>query len=225
MIYVCTGDNKVVEPDPLSKGFTRHAQSNMEHFVVEFLLNYVSRIKLDSDWRKLLKKNPEKPFLLFVTPSDIAFILALIKNGLGMWEQDRRLQDNPPQVENKALPLFTKGEGQKRESGKTVRNNEGLNFYYTAERNSKKCIMTRTIYRIFVMNGNDGSLKTRVGRIQSGHTGGEMRNRKMILRRRNQLNGGNKNKMWGTQRMMRSLTFIGITTSKMKPVMIIILIK
>ncbi len=33
-----------------------------------------------------------------------------------------------------------------------------------------------------VINGNDGSLKTRVGRIQSGHTGGEMRNRKMILR-------------------------------------------
>ena len=110
----------------------------MEHFVFEFLLNYVRRIKLDSDWRKLLKKNPEKPFQLFVTPSDIAFILTLIKNVLGMWEQVRRQQDNPTQVENKALPLFTKGEGQKRESGKTVWNNEGLNFYYTAERNWKK---------------------------------------------------------------------------------------
>jgi len=110
----------------------------MEHFAFEFLLNYVRRIKSDSDWRKLLKKNPEKPFLLFVTPSDIAFILALIKNALGMWEQVRRQQDNPTHVENKALPLFTKAEGQKRESGKTVWNNEGLNFYYTAERNWKK---------------------------------------------------------------------------------------
>lgn len=138
MIYICTGDNKVVEPDPLSEGFTRYAQSNMEHLVFEFLLNYVRRFKSDKDWRKLLKKNPEKPFLLFVTPSDIAFILALIKNGLGMWEQGRRLQENPTRVEKKALPLFTKGEGQKRESGRTIWNNEGLNFYYTAERNWKK---------------------------------------------------------------------------------------
>ncbi len=57
MIFICAGDNKVVEPDPLSEGFTRYAQSNMEHSVFEFLLNYVRRIKLDSDWRKLLKKS------------------------------------------------------------------------------------------------------------------------------------------------------------------------
>ena len=85
-----------------------------------------------------MKKNPEKPFLLFVTPSDIAFILSLIKNGLGMWEQARRQQDNRTQVQIKALPLFTKGEGQKRESGKTVWNNDGLNFYYTAKKNWKR---------------------------------------------------------------------------------------
>ena len=33
-------------------------------------------------------------------------------------------------------------------------------------------------------------------------------------------NGGNKNIMWGTLRMMRSLTFIGMITSKMEPVMV-----
>jgi len=197
----------------------------MEHLVFEFLLNYVRRFKSDKDWRKLLKKNPEKPFLIFVTPSDIAFILALIKNGLGMWEQGRRRQDNLTRVENKALPLFTKGEGQKRESGRTIWNNEGLNFYYTAKEIGKRCTATRMSYRIFVINGNDGSLKTRVERIQSGHTGGEMKNRKMILRRRNRLNGGNKNTMWGTLRMMRSLTFIGMMTSKMETVMVLILMK
>jgi len=134
MIYICTGDNKVVEPNPLSEGFTRYAHSNMEHLVFEFLLNYARRFKSDKDWRMLLK-NPEKPFLLFVTPSDISLILALIKNGLGMWEQGRRLLDNPTRVESKALPLFTKGEGQKRESGRMIWNKEGLNFYYTAKRN------------------------------------------------------------------------------------------
>ena len=53
----------------------------------EFLLNYVRRIKSDSDWKKLFKNNPENPFLLFVTPIDITFILALIKNGLVMRTQ------------------------------------------------------------------------------------------------------------------------------------------
>ena len=113
MNYICTGDNKVVEPDLLSEGFTRYANRGMEHLVFEFLLNYVRRIKSDSDWRKLLKKNPEKPFLLFVMPSDIAFTLVLIKNGLEMWEQARRVQENPREVEKKALPLFIKGEGQR----------------------------------------------------------------------------------------------------------------
>ena len=104
----------------------------------DFLLNYVRRIKSDLDWRKLLKKNPEKPFLLFVMPGDIAITLALIKNGLEMWEQARRVQENPREVEKKALPLFTKGEVQKRDSGRMVWNNKGLKFYYTAKRNWKE---------------------------------------------------------------------------------------
>ncbi len=67
-----------------------------------------------------MKKNLEKPFLLFVTPSDIAFTVSLIKNGRRMWDQAIRQQDNLTQVERKALPLFTKGEGRKRESGRRV---------------------------------------------------------------------------------------------------------
>ena len=41
MIYTLTGDNKVVEPDPLSEEFAGYAESKMEHYVFEFLLNYV----------------------------------------------------------------------------------------------------------------------------------------------------------------------------------------
>ena len=122
----------------MSEGFARYDASEMEHYVFEFLLNYVRRVKSDMEWKKLLKRNPEKPFLMFVTPSDIAFILSLIKNGMKMWDQQaKRRQDNPTQRESKAHPLFTKGEGRKRESGMTVWNNEGLNFYYTTKMNWK----------------------------------------------------------------------------------------
>ena len=41
------------------------------------------------------------------------------------------------QVEMKIMPMFTNGEGLKRESGKTVWDKNGLNFYYTAEKNWK----------------------------------------------------------------------------------------
>jgi len=86
-VYISTGDVRVVEPDPLSEGFSRYAACNMEHFVFEFLLNYVRRMRSDLNWSKLLQKNPERPFLLFITPSDIVYVLALIKNGMAIWDQ------------------------------------------------------------------------------------------------------------------------------------------
>ena len=157
MIDTFSGDNKVVDPGPLSEGFARYAESDMEHFVFEFLLNYVRRMKSDLDWKKLLKKNPEKPFVLFVTPSDIAFILSLIKNGMKMWDQAKGQEDNPTERESKAQPLFTKGEGQKRESGMSVWSNEGLNFYYTTKKNWKNAYNDRDELSICVINGNDGN--------------------------------------------------------------------
>jgi hypothetical protein len=77
-------------------------------------------MRSDLNWSKLLKKNPERPFLLFITPSDIVYVLALIKNGMAIWDQAKRLQ--------KAVPLFTKEENLKRESGKTVWSTDGLNY-------------------------------------------------------------------------------------------------
>jgi hypothetical protein len=69
-VYFSTGDVKLIEPDPLSEGFTRYAACSMEHHVFEFLLNYVR----------------------------------LIKNGMAIWDQAKRLQENPNQGEKKAMP-------------------------------------------------------------------------------------------------------------------------
>jgi hypothetical protein len=56
---------------------------------------------------------------------------------MSTWDQAKRLQENPTHGEKKAVPLFTKGENLKRESGRTVWSKEGLNYYYTAEKNWK----------------------------------------------------------------------------------------
>ena len=51
-IYIFTGDNKVVEPDPLSEGFTRYAECNIENYGFEFFLNYARRMRLNLNWSK-----------------------------------------------------------------------------------------------------------------------------------------------------------------------------
>ena len=74
----------MVDPKALSEGYERYDAVGMEYLIFEFMLTYARRVRSDKEWTKLLKKNPEKPFLCFVTPSDIAFVLVLIMNGMGM---------------------------------------------------------------------------------------------------------------------------------------------
>ncbi len=72
---------------------------------------------------------------------------------------------------------------------------------------------------MIAINGSDGSLKKRAGRIQSGHTGRRRKKRKMRHWRKNLLNGGKKI-TWGTLRIvMWGQSFIGMRTSKIVPMM------
>jgi hypothetical protein len=82
-----------------------------------------------------MKKCPGQPFFNMVTPSDIAYVLAIIKNGKESWDQTKRLQCTPGATEKKIQPLFSRGDGKKRLSGNTVWNNAGMEFFYTAEKN------------------------------------------------------------------------------------------
>ena len=137
-VYVfITGERLYPDVRLLSEGYTRFADMESEDWVFDFMMTYARRVRSDKEWTKLLKNNPEKPFLCFITPSDIAFVLVLMMNGMGMWDQTRRMKEDPTftSMEQKVLPVFTKGEGLKRESGKTVWDKSGLNFYYTAEKN------------------------------------------------------------------------------------------
>jgi hypothetical protein len=56
-------------------------------------------------------------FHLFFTPSDIEYVLAIIKNGQEMWDQAKNPSTSP---EKKLRPLFSTGEERKRESGTSV---------------------------------------------------------------------------------------------------------
>ncbi len=71
-----------------------------------------------------------------ISPSDIAYMLALIKNGKGVWDQDVQMVANPHGGREKKLrSLFTSGKGKKRLFGKSVWMRERLEYFYTVERN------------------------------------------------------------------------------------------
>jgi len=84
---------------------------------------------------------PGNCFFQFVTPSDITYVISVIKNGKEMWDQEIKLAKNQDMGEDeptkKARLLFTSGMGKKRSFGVSLWNKEGLNYYYTADETSK----------------------------------------------------------------------------------------
>jgi hypothetical protein len=87
-------------------------------------------------------------FHLFFTPSDIAYVLAIIKNGQEMWDQAKNPSTSP---KKKLRPLFSAGEGRKRESGISVWNKEGLEFYYMVEKNWREVYNDKAQFSVLRM--------------------------------------------------------------------------
>ncbi len=114
-------------PDELGEGIKTYIKLNTLKHVNEFMCTYVRRITPNATWNKRMTNKPNRPFFCYVT---------LIKNRKDMWDQTKKRKENPEaRHEKRAKPLFSTGEGERRESGKTVWNNDGLEFFYTAERN------------------------------------------------------------------------------------------
>ncbi len=95
-----------------------------------------------------MKRFVNRSFLEMITPSDIAYVLALIKISQGVWDQDLREVENPHVQggEEKLRPIFTSGKGKKRIFEKSVWTREGLEYFYMAEMHWKKVYTTKTIF-------------------------------------------------------------------------------
>ena len=97
--------------DALCGGFEHICSLEKEERFYDFICTYVRRMTPDVKWRKKMKQHPEYPVFSFITPSDIAYVIALIKNGRDMWDQAKRLMSNPDAApEKKEKPLFSRGE-------------------------------------------------------------------------------------------------------------------
>ena len=74
-------------------------------------------------------------------------VLAIIKNGKEMWDQAKNQSTSP---EKKVRPLFSAGEGRKRESGISMWNKEGLEFYYTVEKHWREVYNDKVQFSVLI---------------------------------------------------------------------------
>jgi hypothetical protein len=142
-----TADERVVYPDELGKGFQTYIDLKIKKVVYNFICTYVQRIKPNVKWKKLLMKNAGCPFICCITPSDIAYVLAIIKNRKEMWDQAKNPGSSP---KKKARLLFSVGEGRKRESGISVWNKEGLEFYYMVKKNWRDVYNSKKQFSVLI---------------------------------------------------------------------------
>ena len=87
----------------------------IEKTVFEFMCTYVRRIKPNIKWKKLMTNNPGSPFFCMVTPNDIAYVLAIIKNGKELWDQAKKRQAGDPGTSPKKKGKATIQQGREKE--------------------------------------------------------------------------------------------------------------
>jgi hypothetical protein len=91
--------------------------------LMDFLSCYVRNVHADRYFRKLLLNNLGCTYLDIITPSDIAYIISVIKNSAHLWLQKRGDACGKMEMENVTLkPLFTVGQKKKRTFGVTTWN-------------------------------------------------------------------------------------------------------
>jgi hypothetical protein len=99
--------------------------------LMEFLARYVRVVHCNRFFMNKLFLNKGKSYVEILTPSDIAYAICLLKNGIAMWRH--KIANNGDAGDTK--PLYSAGEGQKRNHGESVWSKEGIKYFNTALEN------------------------------------------------------------------------------------------
>jgi len=133
----------------LKQGLAEFPTSSDKDVVYSFLAKYVRKTHSDCEIKRELKNNEGMSFVDMITPSDIAFVISIIKNSRHVWDQTMKMTSTAfnANVENekKLRPLFTEGIGKKKEQGKSLWSAKGIKYFKRAERKWKKIYQNETI--------------------------------------------------------------------------------
>ncbi len=142
--YITEDNNRVkIDPDKLRNGLDHYASSSDKAELYKFLARYVWKVNPDTDIKKDLKNNESFSFIDRITPSDIAFVISMQKNGRNVWDQTIKMKQLGAAVhgerETRLQPLFTAVKGKKKEQGMSLWSVEGLKYFRRAEKNGNRC--------------------------------------------------------------------------------------
>ncbi len=71
----------------LKEGMKKYMNSMTRVYLYELIARYVRKVYPDSIITRDLSENVGVSFINMITPSDIAYVICLMKNGKDMWDQ------------------------------------------------------------------------------------------------------------------------------------------
>ena len=113
----------MLNTEDLKKGVINYDENGTMDALMEFLVRYVRHVHSDRYYKNMLTENPCATFLDIITPSDVAYVVALMENSRKMWTTPAD-EDG-----NKVRLLFTSGENMKQTYGMNIWNEDGMDFY------------------------------------------------------------------------------------------------
>ena len=86
---IVDGNSAAIDQDNLSNGVMHWHKNKKMDELMDFLSRYVRNVHADCYFEKLLLHNPGCTYLDIITPSDIAYVISVIKNSAHLWLQKR----------------------------------------------------------------------------------------------------------------------------------------
>ncbi len=101
--------------------------------IYNFFARYVRKLHSDRHIKNTLASNPGTSFLEMIGPSDMAYVICMLKNSMKVWMHD------PTDGNSSTTPkqLYTRGESKKRQFGKSTMSTEGMKFFQEGVKNWK----------------------------------------------------------------------------------------
>jgi hypothetical protein len=90
LFFLLTGGpgRETLHPNLLGEMVKIERGSNLLDQIFNLIARYVRKVHSDEHIRKVIHYNAGRSFLDIIEPSDIAYIVSIIKNSKGMWDQD-----------------------------------------------------------------------------------------------------------------------------------------
>ncbi len=84
--YLDDKNREDIDPDKLKNGIDDYPSSQDKEILYGFFTRYVRKVHSDSAIKNELRNNEGLSFVNIISPSNIAFVISVIKNGQNVWD-------------------------------------------------------------------------------------------------------------------------------------------